>query len=99
MKESLLFVVIAVANTHLSGVTPDFGRQNKDRRRAVASVVCRSVSLLSWSRKGHQAGSEPRATLWASSSWNPLRSPAGDRVFAVWECELCDVTAVVAEEH
>jgi len=41
MKQSLVLVVIAAAETHPPCMPPDLGRLNKNRSRAVVSVVCR----------------------------------------------------------
>ena len=62
MKESLLFVVIAAANTYLSGVTPGFGLQKKELGGDYFDELNPAKALKNISRRGqawlrNQAGS------------------------------------------
>src|SRR5476649_1858130 len=45
-EDSLLRVMVAVADAHSSRMAPDLAARNRNRKRAVASVVCFRVSTL-----------------------------------------------------
>ena len=40
LKDSLFGIVVAIADADASGGAPDLGRQNRNRNRVVANVVC-----------------------------------------------------------
>jgi hypothetical protein len=75
MKEPLVLLVIAVADTHPSGMPPELGRYEQEPHLAVGNVVCRIDPI-----------SAPSSRLNNAASSSGCGHPGGLRGFGFLAC-------------